>query len=355
MRLISTFHQQVDATPDAIAVAFEGQTLTYRELQRRASGVAHTLKSHHIGPDSVVAIAVERSLDLAVAVLGVLEAGAGYLPLDVNYPADRLAFMLEDAGVAVLLAQEKTKSLFPKSAAKVLAIESFGPSDARLEPSSGPEHLVYAIYTSGSTGKPKGVAMHQAPLTNLVEWQLKDSKFGAGRTLQFAPLSFDVHFQEMFSTWAAGGTLVMIREELRLEAVKLLELLQAEKVERLFLPFIALQSLCEVATSHGVYPSSLREVVTAGEQLQVTPQVVKFFEQLPQCTLFNHYGPSETHVVTSLTLTGAPSSRPRLPSIGRAHPNVHPALLHGPMKPGPVQGPGIPITSSSSWRALSLD
>ncbi len=333
MRLISAFHRHVDGTPDAIAVTFEGQTLTYRELQRRASGVAHTLKAHHIGPDSVVAIAVERSLELAVAVLGVLEAGAGYLPLDVNYPADRLAFMLEDARVAVLLAQEKTKALFPKSAAKVLAIESFGPHDARLEPGSGPEHLVYAIYTSGSTGKPKGVAMHQAPLTNLIDWQLKDSKFGSGRTLQFAPLSFDVHFQEMFSTWAAGGTLVMIREELRLEAVKLLELLQAEKVERLFLPFIALQSLCEVATSHGVYPSSLREVVTAGEQLQVTPQVVKFFEQLPQCSLFNHYGPSETHVVTSLTLGGAPSSWPRLPSIGRAIANVHLAIVDEQMKP----------------------
>ncbi|MBL8909748.1 MAG: amino acid adenylation domain-containing protein, partial [Archangium sp.] len=302
--LIAAFHAQVDRTPDAIAVTFEGSSLTYGALASRASGIAARLQSLGCGPDSVVGIALERSIDLCAAVLGVLESGAGYLPLDVNYPADRLAFMLEDARVKVVIGQ----SLLLKDVAP-------GP---RLKPSSGPEHLVYAIYTSGSTGKPKGVAMHQAPLTNLIEWQLRDSKFGHGRTLQFAPLSFDVHFQEMFSTWCAGGTLVMIREELRLEAVKLLELLQKERVQRLFLPFIALQSLCEVATSHGVYPSELVEIVTAGEQLQVTPQVVKFFEALPKCRLFNHYGPSETHVVTSLPLEGAPSSWPRLPSIGKA-------------------------------------
>ncbi|MFT3709006.1 MAG: amino acid adenylation domain-containing protein [Archangium sp.] len=319
--LIAAFHAQVDRTPDAIAVTFDGKSLSYGDLAARASGIAARLQSLGCGPDSVVGIALERSLDLCAAVLGVLESGAGYLPLDVNYPADRLAFMLEDARVKVVIGQS-------------LKLSEVGPGP-RVKPSSGPEHLVYAIYTSGSTGKPKGVAMHQAPLTNLIEWQLRDSKFGSGRTLQFAPLSFDVHFQEMFSTWCAGGTLVMIREELRLEAVKLLELLQKERVERLFLPFIALQSLCEVATSHAVYPSALKEIVTAGEQLQVTPQVVKFFEALPECRLFNHYGPSETHVVTSLPLQGPPASWPRLPSIGSAISGVEWAIVD-PEKLTPV-------------------
>lgn len=332
--LIEAFHTQVDASPEAVAVTFEGQHLSYATLAGRASNLAQALRALGVGPDTVVGISVERSLELPIAVLGVLEAGAGYLPLDVNYPQERLAFMLEDARVQVLVTQRSLATSLPTGGTvQVLCIDELTGVAPRLKPSSGPEHLVYAIYTSGSTGKPKGVAMHQAPLTNLIEWQLRDSKFGHGRTLQFAPLSFDVHFQELFSTWCAGGTVVLIREALRLEAVKLLELLQAEKVQRLFLPFIALQSLCEVATAHGVYPSALQEIVTAGEQLQVTPQVVKFFEQLPTCRLFNHYGPSETHVVTSLRLEGAPSSWPRLPSIGQAITNVVTEVVDDKLEP----------------------
>lgn len=332
--LVDAFQQQVARQPDAAAVTFEGTTLSYRELAKRAASLARALRALGVGPDSVVGISVERSLDLAVAVLGVLEAGAGYLPLDVSYPRERLAFMLDDARVQVIVAQKHTRAAFPQAQITTLCVDELAVDDVpHVPPASGPEHLVYAIYTSGSTGQPKGVAMHQAPLLNLIEWQLKDSKFGGGRTLQFAPLSFDVHFQEMFSTWCAGGTLVMIREELRLEAVKLLQLLEQERVERLFLPFIALQSLCEVATAHGLYPASLREVVTAGEQLQVTPQVVRFFEHLPQCVLFNHYGPSETHVVTSLTLQGAPSTWPALPSIGTAISHVATAIVDERLEP----------------------
>src|SRR5262245_22334771 len=130
--LIAAFHAQVDRTPDAIAVTFEGNSLTYRDLSARASGIAARLQSLGCGPDSVVGIALERSIDLCAAVLGVLESGAGYLPLDVNYPADRLAFMLEDARVKVVIGQ----SLLLKDVAP-------GP---RVKPSSGPEHLVYAIY-----------------------------------------------------------------------------------------------------------------------------------------------------------------------------------------------------------------
>ncbi|MFZ5442712.1 MAG: amino acid adenylation domain-containing protein [Myxococcota bacterium] len=334
--LVEGFDRQVARAPEAVAVTFEGKELTYRQLDDRARRLAAELVARGIGADSIVGISVERSLELAVAVLGVLRAGAGYLPLDVEYPRERLAFMLEDARVAALVTQAHLQEKLPFAAERVLCLEQVRaeplPAGA---PRSGPEHLVYAIYTSGSTGKPKGVAMHQAPLTNLIEWQLADSRHGAGRTLQFAPLSFDVHFQEMLSTWCAGGTLVMIREELRLEAVKLLELLERERVNRLFLPFIALQSLCEVATAHGVYPSALTEVVTAGEQLQVTPQVVKFFEQLPGCTLFNHYGPSETHVVTSLKLEGAPSTWPKLPSIGREIANVTTRIVGERLEPLP--------------------
>jgi thioesterase domain-containing protein/aryl carrier-like protein len=184
------------------------------------------------------------------------------------------------------------------------------------------------IFTSGSTGVPKGVAMPHRPLVNLVAWQLRHSALGAGeRTLQFASLSFDVSCQELFSTWAAGGTLVLISEELRLDAAALLDVLRAQAVERLFLPFVALQQLAEIAAERDAWPTALREVVTAGEQLQITPAVAELFDRLPACRLFNQYGPSETHVVTACALGGPARSWPALPSIGVPVANTRILLL----------------------------
>ncbi|MBK6812865.1 MAG: AMP-binding protein [Sandaracinaceae bacterium] len=199
---------------------------------------------------------------------------------------------------------------------------------------AGPDALAYVIYTSGSTGNPKGVALGRAALSNLIAWQRKASMAGPGtRTLQFAPLSFDVHFQEMFSTWTTGGTLVLVTDELRLDAVRLLELISSEGIERLFLPFVALQNLCEIATGHQRVPSCLKEVVTAGEQLKVTPHIARFFEQLPGSRLHNHYGPSETHVVTAHVLTGPPA-----------------LLRHCPPSARPSRGCGSTSSTSSSVR-----
>src|SRR5205823_4603437 len=121
---------------------------------------------------------------------------------------------------------------------------------------------------------------------------------------QFAPLSFDVHFQELFGTWATGGVLVLVSDEIRLDPVLLLRYLEYQGIERMFLPFVALQSLAEAANARRLVPTGLRDIVTAGEQLQITPDIRAFFGQLPGCTLHNHYGPSETHVVTAHTLSG---------------------------------------------------
>src|SRR5262249_59746148 len=140
----------------------------------------------------------------------------------------------------------------------------------------------------------EGVAMGRGARANLIRWQMGASSAAAStRTLQYTPLSFDVHFQELFGTWATGGTLVLVADEVRLDPARLLPYLKAQQIERLFLPFIALQSLAEVARARGLYPSSLREVITAGEQLQITPDVAGLFTHLPHCTLHNHYRPSE--------------------------------------------------------------
>ncbi|RKH43262.1 polyketide synthase [Corallococcus sicarius] len=322
--VVARFAEQAASTPEAEAVRFEGAGLTYAALDRRSNQLAHHLRGLGVSTDVLVGVCLERSVEMVVAVLAVLKAGGAYLPLDPAYPAPRLAFMLEDARAPVLLTQAKLRAGLPPFAGPVLCLDEspalFAP-EAPASPvdASSLEGLAYAIYTSGSTGTPKGVAMGHGPLGNLITWQLGQSVAGPGtRTLQFSPLSFDVSFQELFGTWCSGGTLVLVRDAVRLDAVLLLQLLADERVERLFLPFIALQNLAEIATSHKKVPPSLREVVTAGEQLQVTHHLRAFFAALPGCALHNHYGPSETHVVSSYVLRGAPEAWPALPPIGKA-------------------------------------
>ncbi len=317
--LVDGVRVQAMKTPTASAVEHHGATLCYGELWTQAAAVAAGLQRAGVSRGAVVAIAMERSLALPTAVLGVLMAGAAYVPLDTAYPAERLRFMLRDSGATLVLADAGSEARWADEGVPVIAAQTLIHTDATANDApwdgGGPDDLVYVIYTSGSTGTPKGVAMHGTPLLNLLAWQLTDS--AGGRTLQFAPLSFDVHFQDLFATWWAGGTVVMIDDDERRDATRLLERLQQDRVERIFLPFIALQALCDAATM-GEVPATLREVITAGEQLQVTPQVQQFFERLPMCKLVNHYGPSETHVITACTLTGPPSEWPRLPPIGRA-------------------------------------
>src|SRR5688500_2088748 len=144
-------------------------------------------------------------------------------------------------------------------------------------------------------GRPKGVAMPQRPLLNLLAWQLRSWRGpAAARTLQFASISFDVSFQEIFSTWASGGTLLLVPEEVRTDMARLARFLDRERVERIFLPFIALQHLAEAAEAEGIVPAALREVVTAGEQLRVTEPIRRWLARMPGCALVNQYGPSET-------------------------------------------------------------
>ncbi|MCP4653836.1 MAG: AMP-binding protein, partial [bacterium] len=192
--------------------------------------------------------------------------------------------------------------------------------------------------TSGTTGRPKGISMVHRVLTNLTAWQLRSTAPDAGvRTPQFAPLSFDIIFQETFSTLCSGGTLVLLTEEERRDAVLLVDRLERHRIERLYLPFIALQQLCEVASDSP--PRALREVITAGEQLQVSRSLERFFTKAA-CTLENQYGPSECHVVTYYPLRGAPREWTALPPIGRGIGNFRIYLLDSRLRPVSVGVPG---------------
>ncbi|VAW42372.1 Polyketide synthase modules and related proteins [hydrothermal vent metagenome] len=203
------------------------------------------------------------------------------------------------------------------------------------------DDLLYIIYTSGSTGKPKGVALPQRAIANLTAWQLNNSGCGLGdKTLQFTTLSFDVSCQEIFATLCSGGTLVMIDEEIRRDPEQLAQLIAEKEVNRIFLPFVALQQLAEAFAAQPDLNLHLRELITAGEQLQTTPALVALFQRLPNCRLINQYGPSETHVTTAYALPTDPTAWDALPPIGKPIANTQIYLVNPFMQPVPIGVPG---------------
>ncbi|HEY0401603.1 MAG TPA: amino acid adenylation domain-containing protein, partial [Blastococcus sp.] len=340
--------RQAALTPEAVAVEHGDEPLSYGELLARARRLAAALREAGVGPDVPVGLWVGRSFALPVAVLAILEAGGACLPLDPSYPAERLALMVGDARPRLVLAEEGMLTALPAGlldGLEVLVLDGGGrwKGDPALglplpEPAAvQPDHLLYILYTSGTTGRPKGIALPHRALVNLVAWTRESRPERGRRVLQFSPLSFDVSFEEMFSTWDSEGTLVMMPEEMRRDPAALLAFLVEKRIERLFQPFVALQQLAEVAREQGRRPPALRELITAGEQLRITPAVTGLVRG--GVRLFNEYGPTETHVVTFFPLAGSPEGWPPLPPIGRPVANHRMLLLDRAWQPVPV---GVP-------------
>jgi amino acid adenylation domain-containing protein len=338
--------EQAGRSPDLVAVQCAREALSYAELEVRANQLARHLRELGVRPGVVVAICAERSAEMVIALLAVLKAGGAYAPIDPAYPRERVEFMLADTDAPVLLTQQHLLTGLPRHRARTVCLSADqnltdSHDGARVPTEATLDDLGYVIYTSGSTGKPKGVAMGHRPLANLLAWQLGSfSEPVAARTLQFASLSFDVAFQEIFSTWCSGGTLVMIDEAVRRDPEALLAFVSEQRVERLFLPFVALQSLCEAAAHLGATIPTLREVITAGEQLKITEAICGFFARHASCALVNQYGPTESHVVTAFTLAGASGRWPALPPIGRPIANAKVYLLDHHQQPVPIGVPG---------------
>lgn len=325
--LLAPLLAQVAARPAAEAIRADGAALGYAGLLARTAALAQALRAAGVVSGDVVALSAQRRPETLAAMLAVLACGAAYLPLDLDFPDARLAAMLEDARPRCALGDAALRARLP-GATRWIDAATVPATSSALSALDG--ELAYVLFTSGSTGRPKGVAMRRRAVAQLIDWHRRHPRLGRpARTLQFAPLGFDVSFQEIFSTLACAGTLVLPAEAERRDPYALLDLLARERVERLFLPYVGLQALAEAVATGAAVPSSLRDVITAGEQLRVTPAIRALFAALPGAVLHNHYGPTETHVVTAHELSGDPAAWPELPPIGAPLPWVEVRVVDG--------------------------
>ncbi|WP_248800725.1 amino acid adenylation domain-containing protein [Pseudomonas sp. MWU13-2105] len=336
------------------AVSFAQAHLSYRQLANASAQLVGWLRQHGIGQGDRVAIMLPRSPDLIIALLGVLQAGAAYVPIDLSYPEDRIRLILEDSQPRLVLFADASANLMAALASTAdkrhwdSVVAEFSddlPRSQELVVSIAASIVgadnAYLLYTSGSTGRPKGVAMPHRALTNMILWQNRQqaqgtSTLAAPKTLQYSPISFDVSFQEILSTLTCGAELVMIDEGLRYDFIRLLKFICAQDIQRLFLPYVAFQGLAEVARQLGIRPVSLRQINVAGEQLKITAEIRSLVEGLDDCRVENHYGPTEAHVVTCLRLEGAATTWPSMPSIGTPIDGVRLHVLDATGSPCPV-------------------
>ncbi|AXU12464.1 non-ribosomal peptide synthetase [Streptomyces clavuligerus] len=322
---------------------------TYRELTDTADTVAQALLARGLPHGARVAVRMRRSVELLAVVLGVLRAGAAVVPLDPDYPDARIRAMLAVAEPWLTVAESGPGGPVPGTDGVCAPEELLGAPDGTTDGAGGapplprpaPEDAAYVLFTSGSTGEPKGVVMPHRALTNLIDWQNRRATGGVGvTTLQFAPLSFDVFFQEVFSTLCGGGTLHLLTEGTRHDMAAVLKTIADGGVQRVFLPYVALQALAEVAEATGTYPPSLRVIASSGEQLRITPEIRALCAALPELVLENQYGPTETHVVLAHRLLGAPGDLPALPPVGTPVTGAVVTLLDARKRPVPQGTPG---------------
>ncbi|HWX43201.1 MAG TPA: amino acid adenylation domain-containing protein [Blastocatellia bacterium] len=340
MNVHLAFSERAKRFPNVVAIVSEEGAITYDELNKRSNQLARMLRRRGVGSDTLVGLCLERSARMVTAISAILKAGGAYVPLDPAYPKERLRFMLADAGAALLMTESHLVGCIPEFGGDVIRLDSDGEAMERescepLPDLSAAEGLAYVIYTSGSTGRPKGVAMPHRALANLIQWHTA-STLPSARTLQFASLSFDVSLYEIFTTLASGGTLFIAPDEIRPDIPRLARFMAHNQIEKAILPVVVLQQLAEEHRFSEERFDSLRELTTTGEQMQITRPVVEFFETLRQCSLHNHYGPSESHVVTSHSLSGLPESWPSHPSIGSSIANNQVVLLDQQMNLSPT-------------------
>jgi amino acid adenylation domain-containing protein len=330
------FEAQAARTPNAIAVAFADEQLTYQELDRRANKIAHYLQESGVAPEVLVGICIERSWEMVVAILGIWKAGGAYVPLDPNYPHDRLKFMLFDTQVQIVLTQRSLAPLFKEEPEfvnlKLICLDSDWEtiSTNSPEPKSSvtADNLAYVIYTSGSTGKPKGVLVEHRGLCNVVEAQIQAfNPQPENRILQFSSLSFDASIFEMLLAFGIGASLYIPPHIARLPGSELVQFLQSKAIDTTILTPAVLAVLPAAELPN------LQTVIAGGEAC--SNEIVK--QWALDRRFFNAYGPTEATIWATVARVSAPSDNNHdKPSIGRPVANTQIYLLDAHLQPVPI-------------------
>jgi amino acid adenylation domain-containing protein len=335
------FEQQVEKTPEAIALIFENQQLTYRELNSRANKIAHYLQQLGVQPEVLVGICIERSIEMVVGLLAIVKAGGAYLPLDPAYPKERLAFMLADAQVPLLLTQQHLAQELPLHQAQVVCLDADGQviaNESSENPVSGvkPENLAYVIYTSGSTGKPKGVMNTHLGLCNRLLWMQDTYQLTvADSVLQKTPFSFDVSIWEFFWPLFTGASLVLAKPAGHQDSAYLVQLIGKQQITTVHFVPSMLQAFLEESELERC--QSLKHVICSGEALPFELQE-RFFQRL-DADLQNLYGPTEAAIDVTFWHC-QPGSERQLVPIGRPIANTQIYLLDRHLQPVPIGVPG---------------
>jgi len=335
------FEAQVDRTPDAVALFYEGEQLTYAALDAQANQVAHRLQQLGIGPEQRVGLCAERSIELVVGILGILKAGGTYVPLDPAYPRERLAFMLADAQVPVLLTQERLKDRLPAQGMHVICLDA-GQTDQptrcdRPRPASygWAGNLAYVMYTSGSTGQPKGVCCTHVGVNNLLaDFQRRRPIAVGDRCSVWTSVSFDVSVYEIFSALTAGGTLYIVPEHLRADSIRFFQWLHAHKIGSAYIPPFMLADLAHWLDQEAEQLSLFRLLV--GVEPISESLLISLARRLPNLCLINGYGPTETTICATLYEIDPASSYDRRTPIGRPIQRAAVYVLDGHLQPVPV-------------------
>jgi amino acid adenylation domain-containing protein len=335
------FEEQVASTPDAIAIAFEGEQLTYRELNALANQLAHYLKRLGVGPDVLVGICLDRSLDLLISLLGITKAGGAYVPLDSKYPSERLAFMIQDTAAPVVISTSNFRQkLFPNYSGQLVCLdqerEQLSKEGVENPPSvAKAEDLAYVIYTSGSTGQPKGACIPQRAVVRLVK-NTNYLRFSSEDVfLLFAPVSFDASTLEIWGPLLNGAKLVIFPADF-VSLEQLGKTLQHEKVTTLWLTAGLFHQMVE---DHSESLKGVRKLLAGGDVLSV-PHVLKALRELPNTELINGYGPTENTTFTCCYSVPRDWPGDRPVPIGKPISNSKIYILDKYRQPLPVGVPG---------------
>jgi len=337
-------HELIEAqarrTPDQVAVVFEQERMTYGELNRRAERLADHLRGRGVGPDALVGLFVERSVEMMVGILGILKAGAGYLPIDTGYPQERIAFMLSDAGVAVVVTQSGLLARLPIDSARAVSLDGFDWADGETPTPAAvpvrPDQLAYVIYTSGSTGRPKGVCITHRNIVNYVLGVAERLRLEPGMNhATVSTIAADLGNTVVFPALATGGCLHVVSQQRAENQTLLAEYFQRERIDVLK---IVPSHLAALQT--GPHPESVmpRARLVLGGEASRLDWIARLRAWAPSCEIYNHYGPTETTVGVLTYKVGPelPVTRSGTLPLGSPLPNIRVHILDASGRPAPI-------------------